>query len=581
MKTAVTLRAVPDAADETAGAARGRMRSAVRRLVWGALWNARGALWRIWVVTCGVAGFKRAMAGRRIAASGVRRVSVRRAAALSAVLVGAGTALGFVRDLLMAHTFGAGRDTDAFLIGWMIPETASPLLIEDAMALLAVPLVTRALRGAGSARPLAAAVLPRLVAVLAVVAGALAVGAPLLVAGVAPGLADPHDAVRCVRIAAVTVVMFGVAGFMSATLRAHGRFGPPAAIYLAYNAGIVASIVLLQHRWGVMSAAAGVAVGSVLMVAVQAPAFARCLGPARRIAPDGPPVELLTAAALLPVVAFTLARQAQVFVERFLGSGLAAGSISELNYAQKVAQVPMVLSLLVVTVTFPRLARASADADVRRFRDGVERDVLAVSALILAATAFLVACGEDVVTVLFRHGAFGAADTEGTARIMRVYAFGLWGQTMVGVAARAFFARRGPMWRPALATALGLALTVAVGALGVASFGAPALAAANAAGITAGALVMLAGVRSRVVPIRVRVLGAGLARLGLAAGAAGAAGLAVRHLLHPALPPVAALPVCGLAVAGVYAALLMLPPAAGIRPLAPVVPFARRPEGPR
>ncbi|MFC0040693.1 lipid II flippase MurJ [Actinomadura rayongensis] len=497
-----------------------------------------------------------------------------RAAALSAVLVAGGTGLGFVRDLIMAHTFGAGRDTDAFLIGWMIPETASPLLIEDAMALLAVPLVTRALRDRGSARPLAAAVLPPLVGALSVVAGALALGAPALVAALAPGLASPEDAVRCVRAAAVTVVMFGVAGFMSATLRAHGRFGPPAAIYLAYNAGIIASILLLRDRCGVLSAAVGVAVGSVFMVLAQLPAFVRCLRPAPRALPS--PATALLPAAVASVAVFTLARQAQVFAERFLGSGLAAGTISELNYAQKVAQVPMVLSLLVVTVTFPRLALASAEEDRRAVRDRVERDILHVSALVLAATAFLVACGGDVVALLFRHGAFGADAADGTARILRVYALGLWGQTMVGVAARAFFAKRGPMWRPALATACGLAVTGVVGVVGVRFWGAPALAAANAAGITAGALLMLAGVRARVAPIRFRVLARGLVRLGVAAGAACAAGLAARDAVTAPLP--AAL-LGGLAVLAVFA-LVALPRAPVLRlVLRPPSRFARRSEG--
>ncbi|WP_018654385.1 lipid II flippase MurJ [Actinomadura flavalba] len=485
-------------------------------------------------------------------------MSVGRATALTAVLIGCGTALGFVRDLIMAHLFGASGDTDAFLIGWMIPETASPLLIEDAMALLMVPLVTRALRDRASARPLVRVVLPRLVVALALVAAALMLVAPHLVAVLAPGLAHPDDAVRCVRFAAVTIPMFGVAGFLSATLRAHGRFGPPAAIYLAYNVGIVATILILKDEHGVLSAALGVAVGSVLMVVVQVPAFVRCLGPAP--APTGPArgaLRLTVFAALVPIVAYTVGRQAQVFVERFLGSDLAAGSISQLNYAQKVAQVPMILSLLVVTVTFPKLARVSADADLGAVRRRIEGDVLVVSAIVLAAVAFLVTFGDAVVAVLFEHGAFTADDTAATAQIMRVYALGLWGQSMVGVAARAFFAQHRPMWGPGGAVAAGLAVNVAGGVAFVGTYGAPALAAANAAGITVAALLMLAGVRRSVAPLGARVLLSGLARVGLATAAACGTGFAARELLAPHVSPLAALPLGGLAVAAVYVAVLV------------------------
>ncbi len=123
------------------------------------------------------------------------------------------------------------------------------------------------------------------------------------------------------------------------------------------------------------AAAAGVAVGGCLMVAVQLPSLWRQFTsrtPAPATAVDGPadeerPVRLALIAAVL---LFALCRQSQVLVERFLASSLPAGAISHLNYAQKVAQIPMTLSLMVCTVTFPVVARALADGDTARARAG-------------------------------------------------------------------------------------------------------------------------------------------------------------------------------------------------------------------
>lgn len=487
--------------------------------------------------------------------------SVRRAALLSGVLVAGGTGLGFLRDLTMAHLFGAGRETDAFLVGWTIPETVSPLLIEDAMALVMVPLITRTLTGRDGVRPLLAWVLPRLAAGLACAVAVIMATAPWLVGLLAPGLPDADAATRCVRLTALTVLTFGVAGFMCATLRAHHRFGPPAAIYLAYNAGILASLALFAGTLHVTAAALGVAIGGACMIAVQAPAFASCVRSAPR-APRAPrtpragrpAVEL---ALIAPIVACTLLRQAQVFVERFLGSGLASGSISHLNYAQKVAQVPMVLSLLVVTVTFPRLVRSSASGDTGLVRRRVEADLVVVSGVVLVATAFLVAFAPQIVAVLFEHGRFTPADTERTALILRVYTLGLWGQSVIGVSVRAFFAGDRPTWRPARALVTGLAVTVAVGAGGVGLAGTTALAAANATGITVAALLLLRAVRARVAPISFRTVGAGAGRLLLAALAACAAGLLLAERLDGLVPPVAVLAVGGAVVAAVFAAVAL------------------------
>ncbi|MFG2087506.1 lipid II flippase MurJ [Spirillospora sp. NPDC048824] len=486
--------------------------------------------------------------------------SVGRAAALSGVLIGAGTGLGFVRDLVMAHLFGASAGTDAFLVAWTIPETVSPLLIEDAMALLMVPVVTRLLARGDGPRALVGTTLPRMLLGLSAGTLTLVAAAPLVVDVLAPGLTERGPAIMCVRLTAVTVVTFGVAGFMSATLRAHHRFGPPAAIYLAYNAGILALIAGLSGVVGITSAAIGVACGSVLMVAVQAPAFVRCLRESP--APPAPRVRdvdlRLGLAAVAPIVVYTVTRQAQVFVERYFGSELAAGSISHLNYAQKVAQVPMVLSLLIVTVTFPRLARASADGDTGQVARRIRQDLAVASAMVLAATAFLVAFAPAVIKLLFEHGEFTSADTRSTASILRVYALGLWGQSAVGLAARAFFAQKRPTWRPAVVLAVGLAVTAAIGGAFAASAGTLALAAANAAGITLAAVLLLAGLRPGVAPVALRRIAADVARLVLAASGACAAGLVAAGALGAGTPAIVQLAAGGVVTAAAFAVLTVL-----------------------
>ncbi|XVQ10235.1 lipid II flippase MurJ [Spirillospora sp. CA-255316] len=498
--------------------------------------------------------------------------SIRRATVLTGLLIAAGTGLGLVRDLVMAHRFGASSGTDAFLVAWTIPETVSPLLIEDAMALLMVPVVTRLLREPDGVRPLVVSVLPRLAGALATAALVLVLAAPLLVDVLAPGLDDPGPAARCVRLTALTVLAFGIAGFMSATLRAHHRFGPPASIYLAYNLGILGMIAAFAAPLGITSAALGVACGGLLMVVVQVPAFVRCLRDTTGRGTDAPAgkgttrdtAAAVTLAAAAPIVLYTLTRQSQVFIERFLGSGLAAGSISHLNYAQKVGQVPMVASLLLVTVTFPRLARASAGGDLDRVRRRVESDLVVVSAIVLYATACLIALAPQIVALLFQHGRFTEADGERTALVLRVYMLGVWGHAMVGVAARAFFARARPVWHPVCAMAAGLAVTGALGAALVGTGGTAALAAANAAGITVAAVALLLLVRRRVAPVSLRAAGGDIAALALAAGAACLAGLAAtgRFAGPVALVPAGAHPLyqagAGVAViTAVYAAALV------------------------
>ncbi|MEU4728156.1 lipid II flippase MurJ [Streptomyces sp. NPDC023588] len=466
-----------------------------------------------------------------------------KAAAVTAGLTAAGAVFGLVRDQTIAHLFGAGHDSDAFLISWTVPEMASTLLIEDAMALLMVPafsyaltrraasragLTRRQARAQDPVRLLVGATLPRLAVFLAAVASVLVVAAPAVVAVLAPGLPDPALAVECTRMTALTVLSFGVAGYFSAALRAHRSFVPPAAIYVSYNVGIIGTMLALHRLWGVRAAAAGVAVGGLLMVLVQLPAFIRNVGfgarRAKRTAPrsqrDRDRPTLIAFGVIAPVIFFAVFRQSQVLVERFLAASLPPGAISHLNYAQKVAQMPMVLSLMICTVTFPVVAQAMAGGEREKARRRVEQDLALASLAVLMGTALVIGYAPQIIQVLFERGAFTRQDTLATASVMRVYGLGLLGHCLVGALSRPFFSTARPTWFPALAMGAGLLVNIVAGALAVGWWGTYGIAAANAAGITTTAALLLTGLGSRIIAIQVRQVAVSIGRLAVAAVAA-------------------------------------------------------------
>ncbi|MFD3412580.1 murein biosynthesis integral membrane protein MurJ [Streptomyces cyaneofuscatus] len=491
-----------------------------------------------------------------------------RAAAGTAVLTVLAAVLGLVRDQAIARYFGASDASDAFLIAWTVPEMAATLLIEDGMALLLVPAFSLALTrradteaakggeaggqpdaggepGPDPVRELVAATLPRLCVLLLAGAALLMAGAPWVVRVLAPGLADPDLAVDCTRLTAVTVLTFGITGYFSAALRAHRSFLPPAGVYVAYNIGIIGMTLALHSAWGVRAAAAGVAVGSLLMILTQIPTLLRLLplarprlGRLRKRASRTAPLLGLTV--LAPVVLFVVSRQSQVLVERFLASTLPAGAISHLNYAQKVAQMPMVLSLMICTVTFPVVARAMADGNHEKARQRVERDLALAGMVVLLGTSVVLGYAPQIIEVLFQRGAFGTADTEATAQVMRVYAAGLLGHCLVGALSRPFFSSGRPTWFPAFAMGTGLLVTMGAGYALTYRFGVAGIATANAVGISTTALLLLMGLGTRVVPIRARAVALSLGRLAGAALVAGTTGWAAAQLVPDAVLSLAA-----------------------------------------
>lgn len=506
--------------------------------------------------------------------------TVAKAAALSAVLAAAGSALGLGRDVLVGYLFGANRDTDAFFVAWTLPETTAPLLIEGTMAFVMVPAFGRALAAAerrraaavssGGAvtttdptRELVEGTFLRILLGLSVVAVLVAIAAPWMITVLAPGLSDPDLAARCLRAVAVTVPLFGIAGYLAAALRTHHVFGPPAALTLAYNAGIILTTVL-AYRWlGVLGAAIGISVGAALMVAVQLPSTVRRV-PLPRSLSLRRTTTLLAFAAFLPVAAHSLARQAQVFVERFaaappdwFGAPLAAGTISHLNYSQKIAQIPITLSFMAAAVTFPIFAKSVASGSLDQARRRMEIDTAVLGGIALLVIAYLTIYAPDVVEVLFQRGEFTADDTAATAAILRVYVLGILGQALVSLLVRPFFTYQSKIWFPAIAMLWGLLVTVVATFVLVGPFGASGIAGANALGITVTAVILAVGARTRLSTAPSPAAYGRMALLVVPVGVAALVGLGLHRLLGGA-PAIVLAGVGGLAMVAVTGGLVVL-----------------------
>ena len=92
--------------------------------------------------------------------------------------------LGYVRDMVVAHAFGAGPLTDAFFVAFRIPNLLRRLLGEGALATAVVPVFTETLtrEGPEAFGRLARAVTGAFLVALCAVAALGALAAPAVVA---------------------------------------------------------------------------------------------------------------------------------------------------------------------------------------------------------------------------------------------------------------------------------------------------------------------------------------------------------------------------------------------------------------
>ncbi len=352
--------------------------------------------------------------------------------------------LGFVREMVIARQFGATSATDAYLVALTIPTIVFAIL-SQALAAVVIPVFTE-YRAKGETREawrLTATVVNLLFLLLAVVTLAGVVVAPFVVKVIAPGLAPETSrlASQLTRIVFPMLVFSGLATLFSAFLNANKIFGIPAFSGALNNIVIIASAALLGGIFGIQGLAWGTVAGMALSALIQLPPLLRS-GFRFSLSLDWshPGVRKIVRL-VVPVTLGISVTQAYFIIDRVLASLLPEGSISALNFAYKLIQLPVSLFVLAVsTAVFPMLTQWVAEGRISEVFDGVRRSLRVIVLMIVPASAGLMVLRTPIVQLLFERGAFDERATLMTAAAVLFYAVGLVGFATNILLTRAFYA---------------------------------------------------------------------------------------------------------------------------------------------
>ncbi len=362
--------------------------------------------------------------------------------------------LGLAREIITAAWFGASGLLDAFNVAFTLANLARQLLAEGALSASFVPVFSRVLsaRGREPAEGLARqAFAVLLVAGIAAAAGGAALS-PLLVKIMAPGF-DPVKAdlaVRMTRWLFPFLLFVSLGALAMGVLNSMGSFLVPALAPALSNLVYIILVVLLASTWGVWGLVAAVLTGGFFQFLLQwFWAFRKgiVLLPSKPSRRDPELRSMLTL--FLPYAAGLSLNQINPVLSRMLASFLQEGSISVLNYANRVIQLPLGLFVIAISqAVLPQLSRCPADQK-EEFRE-IMRDALRFALfVVLPVTAATILLSEEMIHLLFVRGAFGEWAWKGTSLSLAMYALGLPGMACSTVVLRGLYARgmaRGALW---------------------------------------------------------------------------------------------------------------------------------------
>lgn len=354
-----------------------------------------------------------------------------------------GRLLGFVREQVIAATFGTSMNTDAYLMAFTIPNLIYGI-IGGALYTAFIPVFTDQDEKGGrpAASRLASTIVNLTVVAMTAITIVGVIAAPVLVALLAPGFSPEARGltVTLTRIMFPCVLLTTLSMLQGGVLNSLQHFAAPAFTSAAFSATVILSVYLLVPDMGIYGLAVGTVIAMVAQVLVQVPPlFGKGLSYSPRISLQNEGVRRI-GTMMLPVMIGSAVNQVYIAVDRILASTLVEGSIAALNFGNKLMFLPFNLFVAAInTAVFPSLARLAARDDRQGLGQTLVFGLNLIALLTIPAAVGLFVLAEPIVRLLFEHGAFDARSTSMTVFALNFFLVGLFCHGANNIMNRTFY----------------------------------------------------------------------------------------------------------------------------------------------
>ncbi len=347
--------------------------------------------------------------------------------------------MGLVREMVFAHLFGASQSAaaDAFNVAFRIPNMLRDLFAETALSAAFIPVLTsERAKGKEFQNRLASNIFN----VLFIVTGAVSLvgllASPYLAKWIAfgfgkvPGKLDLTADLTAVLFPFLLVISLGA--WAMSYLNTERSFFVPSVAPALFNLFSIL-VPVLTYGWYVsrgkepiFGMAIGVLVGGLMQFLIQWPLLVRKGFRYRFFVSFRDPEFRRVMALFIPVAIGLAGPRINVLVNTILVTPLPQGSVSWLNYAYRIMQLPLGLfGVAVGTVTLQSLSRLVLANDVVAVRSRLT-DSLKMALFLTVPTSVLIAfLSRPITRVIYQRGHFRPEDTLPTAVALILYTLGI------------------------------------------------------------------------------------------------------------------------------------------------------------
>lgn len=367
-----------------------------------------------------------------------------RTAGLMMFLIFISRVLGFVRLRAASEVFGRTAETDAFNAAFVLPDLMYFLLVAGALSSAFIPVFTSYLAKNEEQEGwiVASTFLTATGALLILLTVLGVIFTPVLAPLVAYRFAGEQKLllIHLMRVMFPTVFFTALSGLTVGILNSYHHFLAPVTGPIFYNIAIILGAYLLGPRIGITGMAIGTIIGAIGNFTIQLAVLLRMGHQYRPMLKLSHPGIRRILHLMLPALVGLSVTQLNQIITQNLASGLAQGSITALQLANRLMQFPLgIFAMGISQVYFPTMTKQVAQGAMDQFRATFSRGLRAILFITIPSAVGLVVLRVPLIRLLFQAGEFDASDTQATAHALLFYGLGLVAQSGIQILTRIYY----------------------------------------------------------------------------------------------------------------------------------------------
>lgn len=349
---------------------------------------------------------------------------------------------GFFRDIVLAQTFGAGEITDAYLTALNIPV----VLFDGISAALGTTFIPiyfkiKSSKGQEEVNKFTSNILNIVIIISLIFVLLGVIFAPYIVKIFAVGFkGDVFDlTVNYSKILIFSMVFIAINGLVSSYLVASGNVYISGAITIPFNIFVIIAIIFASVTESYVMVY-GTLIAYIAQLLFQLPLLIK-KGYKHRLTVNLRDENIRQILFLvIPVFIGSYINQINAVVNRTLASTLDSGSITALNYANKLNMFAVgVIAVAISTIMYPILSKLASEGNKKLFKINISKSINMIVIIMLPIMVVMTTFSTEIVKVLFEEGSFNSHDTYLTSTALFFYSIGILAYGLKELLSKSFY----------------------------------------------------------------------------------------------------------------------------------------------